>query len=73
MATTEQTYITRSGDLLDAICKAHYGTESPATEAVLEANPGLAEHAAGPLPAGLTITLPAIEPQQDRDIVRLWD
>ena len=57
------TYRTREGDVIDAVCRRHYGREAGAVEAVLEANPGLAE--IGPvLPPG---TLETIE------TVKLWD
>ena len=66
-------YLTRDGDMLDAVCQEHYGRQSGAVEAVLEANPGLADQ--GPLlPAGLLIELPEL-PAESRDsgAVRLWD
>lgn len=48
------------GDTVDLICWRHYGTTANVTEAVYEANPGLAE--LGPiLPHGHTINLPKIE------------
>ncbi|MCU6336127.1 tail protein X [Enterobacter quasiroggenkampii] len=39
------TYQTRDGDVLDAVCATHYGTEnlSYIVTQVLEANPGLAD------------------------------
>ncbi|MFZ5270561.1 tail protein X, partial [Enterobacter roggenkampii] len=39
------TYQTRDGDVLDAVCALHYGTEnlSYIVTQVLEANPGLAD------------------------------
>ena len=65
-------YRAKQGDVLDAICKAHYGAEAAVT-AVLEANPGLAD--SGPvLPAGRVILLPDL-PQaagNKRQPVRLW-
>ncbi|MDR9824552.1 tail protein X, partial [Vibrio sp. FNV 38] len=49
----------------------YYKGRPQATEAVLEANPGLAQHGAV-LPEGLLIELPDLEPvQQSR--VSLWD
>ncbi|NTX82774.1 phage tail protein [Citrobacter youngae] len=41
-------YQTRDGDVLDAICAVHYGTEniSDSVTQVLEANQGLAEQGA---------------------------
>ena len=67
------TYLTSDDDILDAVCQAHYGRQAGAVEAVLEANPGLAER--GPLlPAGLRIELPDLpgEARESR-AVRLWD
>lgn len=61
---------TTDGDMPDAICKAHYGTEAH-VPAVLEANPGLA--ALGPVyPAGLTITLPPVPAPAAPAQIRLW-
>lgn len=61
---------TTDGDMLDAICRAHYGTEAH-VPAVLEANRGLA--AAGPIyPAGLLITLPVIAAPAAPAQIRLW-
>ena len=66
-------YRTRDGDMLDAICHAHYGTSRGYTERVLEANPGLADH--GPiLPAGIVIELPDVAPPEPvKTTIRLWD
>ncbi|MCF6432594.1 tail protein X [Leisingera sp. MMG025] len=64
------TYRTSEGDMVDEICKDHYGREDMAV-AVYEANPGLAQ--LGPiLPKGLEITLPAAQPATVRKPVRLW-
>lgn len=66
-------YRTRQGDTLDAICWRHYGRES-AAEAVLEANPRLADH--GPiLPQGLEIELPelAAPAPAAATLIKLWD
>lgn len=65
------TYVTRDGDMLDWICWRHYGRSAAAVEAVLEANPGLAD--LGPVyAAGLTITLPDPPPAAEVETVRLW-
>lgn len=65
------TYRTAQGDMLDAICLAHYGRVD-VTPTVYAANPGLA--AMGPvLPIGLVITLPTIESEPVAQPVRLWD
>ncbi len=64
------TYRTIDGDMVDAICKAHYGREDM-TVAVYEANPGLA--ALGPvLPKGVLIKLPTVPERPVREPVRLW-
>ena len=66
-------YVTKDGDMLDAICRDYYGQTEQVTEWVLSNNPRLADlgmvYVAGviiqlpPLPAALTAT-PAL---------RLWD
>lgn len=70
-----RTYVTAQREMLDAICKRHYGCERGATEAVLAANPGLA--ARGPvLPMGLEIHLPDLPPAETtprRATVNLFD
>ena len=66
------TYLTRDGDRLDQICWRYYGRAGGAVEAVLEANPGLAD--SGPiLDAGLRIELPDLELPETTEKVRLWD
>lgn len=68
------TYQTRDGDVLDAVCALHYGTEnlSYIVTQVLEANPGLADVGAV-YPSGLFITLPDLAlPVQD-SAFSLWD
>ncbi|WP_039017359.1 tail protein X [Halocynthiibacter namhaensis] len=63
-------YRTKDGDMIDAICKAHYGSETMA-EAVYEANPGLA--AMGSLlPMGVVVLLPERTPEPVRQPIRLW-
>ena len=63
-------YRTIDGDMIDVICKAHYGSEDM-TVAVYEANPGLA--ALGPvLPLGLLVDLPDQPEASPRQPVRLW-
>ena len=64
------TWHTTDGDMLDAICRAHYGTEAQ-VPAVLAANPGLA--ALGPVyAAGVVITLPVVAAPVEAGQVRLW-
>ena len=66
-------YRTKDGDVLDAICDAHYGDTPYALADVLDANPGLA--ARGPvLPSGIVIELPIIAaPVAAPATIRLWD
>lgn len=60
------------GDTVDRLCFRHYGYTDAVTEAVLEANPGLAEQ--GPIIAmGTRVKLPAVPAQQARQTVQLWD
>ena len=64
------TWRTTEGDMLDAICRAQYGTEAQ-VPAVLAANPGLA--ALGPVyAAGVLITLPVVAAPVEAGQVRLW-
>jgi phage tail protein X len=68
------TYVTRDGDMLDAICQNFYGESLGYVEQVLFDNPGLAEY--GPvLPLGVTIILPEIDPVaiEDSNTIKLWD
>ncbi|MCY1348831.1 Phage Tail Protein X [compost metagenome] len=67
------TVIANQGDTVDAICWRHYGRTAGVTEAVLEANPGLAELGAV-IPHGTTVVLPDAAPQaEQRQVVNLWD
>lgn len=63
----------QQGDTVDAICWRFYGRTSGVTEAVLEANPGLAEQ--GPvLPMGQIVNMPDVaEPDTQQQSVNLWD
>ncbi len=65
-------YRTHENDMLDWIAWKHYGKQSGAVEAILEANPGLADKG-DQLPAGLIIILPEIQLPKTDKIVRLWD
>lgn len=63
-------YRTVDGDMIDAICKAQYGTEDM-VEQVYEANPRLAR--LGPvLDKGHVIELPDAPVQTVRSPIRLW-
>lgn len=66
------TYNTSEGDTLDMICWKHYGQQSGAVEAVLEANRGLAD--LGPvLPINTSIILPDLTaPASKEQPIRLW-
>jgi phage tail protein X len=66
------TYRTIEGDMIDAIAYRHYGHHNGTTEAILEANRGLA---AQPmiLPDGLIITLPDIDDTKAIQTVKLYD
>ena len=62
----------RQHETVDAICWRHYGRTASVTEALLNANPGLAD--LGPhLPQGQRIVLPATAPQPEQQRVTLWD
>ncbi len=67
------TVIANQGDTVDAICWRYYGRTAGVTEAVLDANPGLAD--LGPvIPHGTAVTLPDAAPQaEQRQVVSLWD
>jgi phage tail protein X len=67
-----QLYITRQFDEVDAICHAYYGRTQQTVEAVLLANPGLAD-LAPILPDGLTILLPDLPEPSTTTTVRIWD
>lgn len=68
-----QTYRTKDGDMLDAICFERYGSTYGTVEAVLAANPGLAE--LGPVyEAGLDIELPdAVASATTKTTFALWE
>lgn len=62
---------TSDGDLLDTLCQAYYGHLLGTVEAVMEANPGLAEEAQ-PFRAGVVIRFPELE-VAEAEQVTLWD
>ena len=63
---------THQGETVDALCWRHYGRTLGMTEAVLQANPGLA--ALGLiLPQGLLVGMPDLPAPQPQPIVQLWD
>jgi len=67
-----QTYLTRDGEVLDAIAYRVCGSEH-AVHALLAANPQVAHHPAR-LPAGVLLRLPALIPPtaQTTRTIRLW-
>ena len=65
-------YRSSQGDTLDYICWKFYGQQSGAVEAVLLANPGLADLGAV-LPENTALTLPDLpEPASEVQPIRLW-
>ncbi|ANR79969.1 phage tail protein [Kosakonia sacchari] len=64
--------IAHQGDTLDVVCARHYGRTEGVFEAVLAANPGLAELGAV-LPYGTAIELPDIQTAPVQETVNLWD
>lgn len=67
-----QTYITRQFDELDDICWRYYGRTQQTVEAVMIANPNLAD-LMPILPEGLTINLPDLPQPETTETLRLWD
>lgn len=68
-----RTVIASQGDTVDGLCWRYYGRTAGVTEAVLEANPGLADLGAV-IPHGTTVYLPDAVPQaEQRQVVNLWD
>lgn len=62
---------TSEGDLLDSLCHAYYGHLLGTVEAVMEANPGLAEEVQ-PFRAGVLISFPELA-AAEAEQVTLWD
>ncbi len=62
---------TQQGDTLDLLCLRHYGRTASVVEAVLAANPGLADLGVI-LPYGLMVNLPDVETQPVKETVNLW-
>ena len=67
-------YVTQQGDMVDAIAWRNYGFVAGAAEAILAANPGLADQPPV-LPENLTIELPdvAAVAAPAKATVNLWD
>lgn len=64
-------YITKDGDVLDAICWKYYGSTSGTVEKVLEANRHLAE-LGSIFAAGVKIILPDLTLGTETESVKLW-
>ena len=67
-----ETYRAIEGDTIDAIAYRHYGRHSGTTEAILEANRGLAKLPLV-LPEGLVILLPDLAEADPVRTVKLYD
>ena len=68
-----ETYMTKDGDMIDAICWKFYakGQQPLAVERVYEANRGLAK--LGPvLPAGVAVVLPDLPEPEATPVIRIW-
>lgn len=64
---------TQQNDTVDALCWRHYGRTAGVVEAVLDANPGLADRGAV-LQAGVLVNLPEIQTYApERQMVNLWE
>lgn len=66
-------YVTKEGDMVDAICWKYYakGQQALAVERVYAANFGLADY--GPiLKAGITILLPSLPYPKATPVIRIW-
>jgi phage tail protein X len=64
-------YTTIEGDTVDLIAWNQWGVTLGATEAILEANPGLAAQGTK-LPQGLTIILPDYVVKKTQTAARIW-
>ena len=65
------TYVTKDGDVLDAICWKYYGSTTGMVEKVLEANRHLAE-LGSIFAAGVKIILPDLTQEEETESVKLW-
>lgn len=64
-------YVTKDGDVLDAICWEYYGSTTGIVEKVLEANRHIADMGAI-FEAGVKITLPDLDQEEATESVKLW-
>ncbi|MEB2854077.1 tail protein X [Pseudomonas atacamensis] len=63
----------QQSDTVDALCWRHYGRTAGVTEAVLDANPGLADFGAT-LPQGIIVKMPEVTGLAPmRQILNLWN
>ena len=67
-----QLYVTRQFEELDDICFRYYGRSQQTVEAVMAANPDLADMLPI-LPEGLTIELPDLPTPSTSETLRIWD
>jgi phage tail protein X len=67
-----QLYVTRQFDMVDEICWRYYGRTRQSVEAVMVANPNLAEMMPI-LPEGLVINLPDLPDPDVGTTLRIWD
>ncbi len=65
------TYVTKDGDVLDAIYWKYYGSTTGVVEKVLEANRHLAELGAI-FSAAVKIVLPDLAQEEETESVKLW-
>lgn len=65
------TYVTKDGDVLDAICWKYYGSTTGVVEKVLQANRHLAE-LGGIFEAGVKIVLPDLSQEEETESIKLW-
>lgn len=69
----ETVYVAIDGDVIDDIACVHYGRHAKFTEAILAANPGLADLGVT-LPAGTVVKLPRVQAEPTPiPVRRLWD
>ncbi|ALE02854.1 tail protein X [Bartonella ancashensis] len=66
-------YVTKDGDMVDALCWKYYpkGQQALAVERVYAANYGLADYGVI-LKAGITIFFPALPYPKATPVIRLW-
>lgn len=68
-----KTTTTRQGETVDLVCRRTYGRTRDVTEAVLAANPGLADKGLI-LPMGTGVIVPDMAPATPQaPLVSLWD